>query len=308
MQFKVSIIGAGNVGATAAQRVAESQLGDVVLVDIVEGLPQGKALDLLESGPVKGTDARVEGANGYEATRDSTIVVITAGLPRKPGMSRDDLLFKNFAIIREVVTEVAQHSPEAILILVTNPLDAMAQVALKTSGFPKNRVVGMAGILDTARFRTFVAQELGVSVDSIQALVLGGHGDTMVPLTRYCTVAGVPIGNFLDPAAVDRIVQRTRSGGAEVVKLLKSGSAYYAPAAAVVEMVESILLDRKKVLPCAAYLEGEYGIDGIFAGVPIVLGRGGIEKILEIPLDPGEKQALENSAAAVRELVGKLKL
>ncbi len=308
MQFKVSVIGAGNVGATAAQRIAECRLADVVLVDIVEGLPQGKALDLLESGPVKGTDVRVEGANEYEATRDSTIVVITAGLARKPGMSRDDLLFKNFAIIRGVVAEVAKHSPEAILITVTNPLDAMAQVTLKTSGFPKNRVVGMAGILDTARFRTFVAQELGVSSDSIQALVLGGHGDTMVPLTRYCTVAGVPIGNFLDPAAVDRIVQRTRGGGAEVVKLLKSGSAYYAPAAAVVEMVESILLDRKKVLPCAAYLEGEYGIDGIFAGVPIVLGRGGIEKILEIPLDPGEKQALESSAASVRELVGKLKL
>lgn len=308
MRKKVTVVGAGHVGASAAQRIAEKQLADVVLVDIIEGLPQGKALDLLESGPVEGTDAFLQGSNSYDESAGSDIVVITAGLPRKPGMSRDDLLFKNFEIVQGVVKEIAKRSPDSILILVTNPLDAMAQVALKTSGFPKQRVVGMAGILDTARFRTFLAQEIGVSVASVQALVMGGHGDTMVPLTSYCNVAGVPIKHFLKPDALEAIVQRTRQGGGEIVKLLKTGSAYYAPGAAIVEMTESILLDRKKVLPCAAYLEGEYGIKGLFVGVPVILGSNGIEKVVEIPLTPDEKEALQKSAGAVQELVDKMKL
>jgi malate dehydrogenase len=308
MRNKVTVVGAGHVGASAAQRIAEKQIADVVLVDIIEGMPQGKALDLLESGPVEGTDAYLKGTNSYDDSAGSDIIVITAGLPRKPGMSRDDLLFKNFEIVDGVVKQVAKRSPEAILILVTNPLDAMAQVALKTSGFPKTRVVGMAGILDTARFRTFLAQEIGVSVDSVQALVMGGHGDTMVPLTSYCNVAGVPIKHFLKDDVLEAIVQRTRQGGAEIVKLLKTGSAYYAPGAAIVEMTESILLDRKKVLPCAAYLEGEYGITGLFVGVPVVLGRNGIEKVLEIPLTPDEKEALQKSAASVKGLIDTLKL
>jgi malate dehydrogenase len=306
MRNKVTIVGAGHVGASAAQRIAEKQLADVVLVDIIEGLPQGKALDLLESAPVEKTDAHLQGTNSYPDTAGSDIVVITAGLPRKPGMSRDDLLQKNREIVGGVVQEVARHSPESILIIVTNPLDAMAQLALRTSRFPKERVVGMAGILDTARFRTFIAAEVGVSVESVHALVLGGHGDTMVPLNRFCTVAGVPIGHFLSADAIDRIVDRTRKGGAEIVNLLKTGSAYYAPGAAIVEMTESILLDKKKVLPCAAFLEGEYGFEGIFLGVPVVLGRRGIERIVEIPLDPKEKEALAGSAAAVKGLVEKL--
>ncbi|MEE8112142.1 MAG: malate dehydrogenase [Acidobacteriota bacterium] len=308
MRNKVTIVGAGHVGASAAQRIAEKQLADVILVDIIEGVPQGKALDLLESAPVEKTDAHLLGTNTYSDTADSDIVVITAGLPRKPGMSRDDLLQKNRQIVEGVVKEVSQHSPESILIIVTNPLDAMAQLALRTSGFAKQRVVGMAGILDTARFRSFIAAEAGVSVESVQALVLGGHGDSMVPLTRYCTIAGVPIEHFLPAEAIDRVVQRTRNGGAEIVNLLKTGSAYYAPGAAIVEMVESILLDKNKVLPCAAYLEGEYGFEGIFLGVPVVLGNRGIERVVEIPLDPKETEALAGSAAAVKCLVGKLGL
>ncbi|MEE8184606.1 MAG: malate dehydrogenase [Acidobacteriota bacterium] len=308
MRNKVTIVGAGHVGASAAQRIAEKQLADVILVDIIEGVPQGKALDLLESAPVEKTDAHLLGTNTYSDTADSDIVVITAGLPRKPGMSRDDLLQKNRQIVEGVVKEVSQHSPESILIIVTNPLDAMAQLALRTSGFAKQRVVGMAGILDTARFRSFIAAEAGVSVESVQALVLGGHGDSMVPLTRYCTIAGVPIEHFLPAEAIDRVVQRTRNGGAEIVNLLKTGSAYYAPGAAIVEMVESILLDKKKVLPCAAYLEGEYGFEGIFLGVPVILGNRGIERVVEIPLEPKETEALAGSAAAVKSLVGKLGL
>lgn len=305
MRFKVTIVGAGNVGATAAQRVVEKGYADVVLVDIIEGVPQGKALDLMESGPVELYDSQITGANDYDGTRDSDIVVITAGLPRKPGMSRDDLLAKNYEIVSGVTREVATRSPNSILIVVSNPLDAMCQAAMKVSGFPRERVVGMAGILDSARFRAFIAMELDVSVENIQALVLGGHGDTMVPLPRFTTVAGVPITELMDDATIERLVQRTRDGGAEIVKLLKTGSAYYAPAAAVTEMVDSILMDRKKILPCAACLQGEYGLDGLFVGVPVKLGSKGIEQIIELPLDDGEKDALNRSAAAVRELVGK---
>jgi malate dehydrogenase len=303
---KVTVVGAGNVGATTAQYIVERELADVVLTDVVDGLPQGKALDLLEAGPVHRYDCRITGANDYEPTAGSDIIVITAGLARKPGMSRDDLLLKNAEIVGGVVTETTRRSPTAILIVVTNPLDAMAQLALRRSGFPKQRVIGMAGVLDSARFRTFIAQELDVSVENVTAFVLGGHGDTMVPLPRYSTVAGIPITELLPKDRLDALVTRTANGGAEIVGLLKTGSAYYAPAASVVEMVESILKDKKKVLPCTAYLEGEYGVKGLFVGVPVKLGRRGIEQILQITLSPAESAALGRSAAAVRELTDKL--
>src|SRR6201995_3596765 len=289
MRKKVSIVGAGNVGATAAHWIAAKELADVVLVDVVEGVPQGKALDLLEAMPIEKRDVHVIGANDYSATANSDIVVITAGIPRKPGMSRDDLLHTNFKIMSEVVQKVVAQSPECILIIVSNPLDAMAQAAFRQAGFNRERVIGMAGILDSARFRTFIAEELNVSVENVTAFVLGGHGDTMVPLARYSTVAGIPITELIEPARLELLIQRTRDGGAEIVKYLKTGSAYYAPSAATVEMVESILTDQKKVLPCAAYLEGEYGYNDLFVGVPVKLGAGGVEKIYELKLQPDEK-------------------
>jgi malate dehydrogenase len=303
---KVTVIGAGNVGATTAQRIIETGLADVVLVDIVEGMPQGKALDLAEAAPVVGYDVRVTGTNDYADTAGSKIIVVTSGLARQPGMSRDDLLAKNVAIVSSVVSQAAAVSPDAILIIVTNPLDAMCHVAMRASGFPRERVIGMAGVLDSARFRYFIADELDVSVRDVRAFVLGGHGDTMVPLPRYSTVGGVPITELIPAERIAEIVDRTRNGGAEVVALLKSGSAYYAPAASVVEMVEAILLDRRRILPCAAYLQGEYGIDGLFVGVPVVLGAEGMEKVVEITLEPDERAALDHSAAAVRELLEKL--
>jgi malate dehydrogenase len=303
---KVTVIGAGNVGATTAQRIAEAGLADVLLIDIVEGLPQGKGLDLAEAAPVVGHDARIVGTNDYADTAGSDIVVVTSGLARQPGMSRDDLLAKNAGIVRAVVSEAAKHSPDAILIIVTNPLDAMCHVALTASGFPRERVLGMAGVLDSARFRTFIAQELGVSVADTHAFVLGGHGDTMVPLSRYSTVAGVPITELLPADRVKAIEERTANGGAEVVALLKTGSAFYAPAASTFEMVESILLDRKRVLPCAVLLKGEFGTNDLFVGVPVVLGAGGMEKVFEIELTPDEQAAFDKSAAAVKELVAKL--
>ncbi|HKB07472.1 MAG TPA: malate dehydrogenase [Candidatus Polarisedimenticolia bacterium] len=308
MRRKVSIIGAGNVGASAAERIALKRLADVVMVDIVEGLPQGKALDLNEAGPVDGYDFRLTGSNGFEPTRDSDVVVITSGLPRKPGMSRDDLLQKNFEIVKGVTEQVARHSPRAVLIVVSNPLDAMAHTALKASGFPRERVLGMAGVLDSARMRFFIAEALNVSVGSTHAFVLGGHGDTMVPLPRYSTVAGIPITELLPKQAIDAIVQRTRDGGIEVVNLLKSGSAYYAPASSIVQMVEAILLDTHAILPCAAYLNGEYGYRDLFLGVPARLGAKGLESVIEIKLTAEEKAALDRSAEAVRELVSKLKI
>jgi len=304
MRKKVTVVGAGNVGANCALRIADKELADVVLVDVIEGVPQGKGLDLLQSGPVQGYDVMVTGANDYEPTADSDIVVITAGLARKPGMSRDDLLMANFDIVRQATEQAVKYSPNCILILVTNPLDAMCWTAFKVSKFSKNRVIGMAGILDTARFRTFIAQEIGVSVESITALVLGGHGDTMVPIVRLSSVSGIPLTELMDQATIDRLVTRTRNGGAEIVKYLKTGSAYYAPSAATVEMVESILKDKKKVLPCAAYLEGEYGVNGLFVGVPVKLGAGGIEKVYEVKLAAEEKAMLDKSAAAVQELIG----
>jgi malate dehydrogenase len=303
MRQKITVVGAGHVGATTAQRLAERDYADLVLVDIVEGLPQGKSLDLNQAGPVVGYEPNMIGTNGYEETSGSDIVVITSGLPRKPGMSRDDLLAANKEIVAEVTKEVAGRSPDAIIICVTNPLDAMCHVTLEASEFPRQRVVGMAGILDSARFRTFLAWELGVSVRDVTGFVLGGHGDTMVPVTSYTNVAGVPVSQRIDKMRLDEIVQRTRDGGAEVVKLLKAGSAYYAPAAAVAEMIDSILLDQKRVLPCAAYCDGEYGIEGLFVGVPVKLGREGVEEILEIDLSDEEKQDLQRSAGAVRELV-----
>ncbi|MBI1893246.1 MAG: malate dehydrogenase [Candidatus Rokubacteria bacterium] len=308
MRPKVTVVGAGNVGATVAQYVVEKGLADVVLTDVIEGLPQGKALDLLQAGPVQRYDCHLVGSNDYKDTTDSDIVVITAGLARKPGMSRDDLLFKNAEIIKGVVEQVVRYSPNAILIVVTNPLDAMAQLAFRVSGFPKHRVIGMAGILDSARFRAFIAQELGVSVENVTAFVLGGHGDTMVPLPRYSTVAGIPITELLPKERIVALVERTANGGAEIVSLLKAGSAFYAPGASATEMVEAILRDKKKILPCAAYLEGEYGINGLFVGVPVKLGRRGIEQIVEIKLTPDEAAALRKSAHAVKELVDKLKL
>jgi malate dehydrogenase len=300
---KVTVVGAGNVGGTTAQRLAERNYADVVLVDIVEGLPQGKALDILESGPVIGFDSSVIGTNGYEETAGSDIVVITSGSPRKPGMSRDDLLRTNQNIVQSVTEEVVKHSPQAILVMVANPLDAMCHVAFEVSGFPRERVVGMAGILDTARYRTFIAQELGVSMRDVFALVLGGHGDTMVPLPSMATAGGVAITELLSQDRVETIVDRTRNGGAEIVQLLQSGSAFYAPSAAIVEMVDSILLDQKRILPCAAYLQGEYGIDDLFVGVPIKLGASGVEEIVELELQENELEDLKNSAGAVRELV-----
>ena len=303
MRKKVTVVGAGNVGASCALKIAGKELADVVLVDVVEGVPQGKGLDLAQSGPVEGYDVTITGANDYEPTANSDVVVITAGFPRKPGMSRDDLLMKNYEIVREAAEKAAKHSPNAILIIVTNPLDAMCWTAFKVSGFSRNRVIGMAGVLDTARYRTFLGMELGVSVESIQALVLGGHGDTMVPLVRLTSVAGIPLTELLPQERIDAIVQRTRDGGAEIVKYLKTGSAYYAPAASSVEMVESILKDKKKVLPCAAYLQGEYGYDGLFVGVPVKLGSQGVEKIYEVQLTPEEKAMLDKSAGAVRELI-----
>lgn len=303
MRKKVTVVGAGNVGANCAVRIADKNLADVVLVDVVEGVPQGKGLDILEAGPVEGYDVMVSGANDYEPTANSDIVVITAGFPRKPGMSRDDLLMANYEVVRTATESAVKYSPNAILILVTNPLDAMCWTAQRVSGFSRNRVIGMAGVLDTARYRTFIAQELGVSVENVTALVLGGHGDTMVPIVRLTTVGGIPLTELLDQPTIDRLVQRTRDGGAEIVKYLKTGSAYYAPSAATVEMVESILLDRKKVLPCAALLEGEYGVSGLFVGVPVKLGTTGIEKIYEVQLTDAEKQALDKSASAVKELI-----
>ncbi len=307
MRNKITVVGAGNVGANCALRIAEKDLADVVLVDVVEGVPQGKGLDLLESGPVQGYDVTITGANDYAPTADSDIVIITAGFPRKPGMSRDDLLIANYEIVRSATEEAVKFSPNSILILVTNPLDAMAQAALWVSKFNRERVVGMAGVLDSARFRTFIAQELGVSVDNVTAVVLGGHGDTMVPVVRLSNVSGIPLTELMDQATIDRIVDRTRNGGAEIVKYLKTGSAYYAPSAAAVEMAESILRDKKKVLPCAAYLEGEYGISGLFVGVPCKLGSRGIEKIYELKLTAEEQAGLQKSAAAVQELVDVLK-
>ncbi|MBI3751823.1 MAG: malate dehydrogenase [Chloroflexi bacterium] len=300
---KVTVVGAGNVGATAAQRIAEAGLADVILIDIVEGLPQGKGLDLAEAAPVVPHDAHVIGTNDYADTAGSDIVVVTSGIARKPGMSRDELLATNAGIVWSVVKAAVQHSPDAILVIVTNPLDAMCHVAMEASGFPRERVIGMAGVLDSARFRAFIAMELGVSVEDTHAFVLGGHGDTMVPLPRYSTVAGIPITELMTPERVQALVQRTAGGGAEIVALLKTGSAYYAPAAATFEMVESILKDRKRVLPCATYLQGEYGADGLFVGVPVVLGARGMERVIQIKLSADEQAAFDRSAAAVRELV-----
>jgi malate dehydrogenase len=299
----VTVIGAGNVGASVAQRVAEAGLADVTLVDIVDGLPQGKALDLAEAAPIVGHDMKITGTNDYADTAGSDVIVVTSGLPRTPGMSRDDLLAKNAGIVRSVVQQAAQHSPGAILIIVTNPLDAMCHVALEASAFSPERVIGMAGVLDSARFRSFIAQELGVSVTSTHAFVLGGHGDTMVPLPRYSTAGGVPITELLEPDRIEALVARTRNGGAEVVALLKTGSAFYAPAASVAQMVDSILNDRNEVLPCAAYLQGPYGVDGLFVGVPVKLGRSGITQVIEIELTGVERTAFDSSIAAVRELV-----
>jgi malate dehydrogenase len=302
MDKKVTVVGAGNVGATAAQRLAEKALCDVVLVDIIEGVPQGKALDLMEAAPIEKHDAHLIGTNSYEPSAGSDIVIITAGIPRKPGMSRDDLIGTNAGIVGKVTEQVAKYSPNAILIIVSNPLDAMCHVAFSASGFPKQRVMGMAGVLDSARFRAFIAMELNVSVENTHAFVLGGHGDTMVPLPRYSTVAGIPITELMPAERIAALVERTANGGAEIVKLLKTGSAFYAPASAAVEMTESILKDRKKILPCAAYLQGEYGINDLFIGVPVKLGAQGIEQIIEIKLTAEEQAALNRSAAAVAEL------
>jgi malate dehydrogenase len=303
MRKKVTVVGSGNVGATAAHWIAAAELADVTLIDIIEGVPEGKGLDLLEAMPIAKRDSYVVGTENYADTANSDIVVITAGVPRKPGMSRDDLLNINYKIMQDVVGKVVQYSRDCILIIVSNPLDAMAQAAYKMSGFSRNRVIGMAGVLDSARFRAFIAQELKVSVENVTAFVLGGHGDTMVPLPRYSGVAGIPLPELMDKATIDRLVQRTRDGGAEIVKYLKTGSAYYAPSAAVMEMVEAIIKDKKKILPCAAYLEGEYGINGLFVGVPCKLGARGIEDVIQIRLTPEEQAALDKSAGAVKELV-----
>ena len=300
---KISIIGAGNVGATAAQWIASKELGDVVLLDIVEGMPQGKALDLLESSPIEYFDVDVKGTTNYEDTKDSDIVVITSGVARKPGMSRDDLISINTKIVKEVTQNVAKHSPNSIIIVVTNPLDAMVYVASEMSNFPKNKVIGMAGILDSTRFRTFIAKELDVSVEDVDAMVLGGHGDTMVPLPRYSTVNGIPITELMENEKIDQMVKRTRDGGAEIVNLLKTGSAYYAPSAAVAEMVESILKDKKRILPCAAYCGSEYGVGGYFVGVPVKLGRNGFEKVIELKLSDEEKEMFAKSVEHVKNLV-----
>lgn len=301
---KVTVVGAGNVGATTAQRLADAEIADVVMIDILEGVPQGKGLDMMEACPVSGSDVNVVGTNDYKDTAGSDIVVITAGLPRKAGMSRDDLLKKNYEIVKAVTEQVAKNSPDAILIVVSNPLDAMVQTAYKVSGFPKERVMGMAGVLDSSRMRTFIAMELNVSVDNIHAFVLGGHGDDMVPLPRYSTVAGIPLPDLLAEDKIEAIVNRTRKGGGEIVGLLKTGSAYYAPSASILEMVDAILKDKKKILPTAAYLEGEYGINGLYMGIPCKLGSRGIEEIIEIHLTNDERTALQKSAASVQELVG----
>ncbi len=300
MRKKVTIVGAGHVGATLAQRIAETELADAVLVDVMEGVPQGKGLDLLEAGPVLGYDSKVTGTNSYDETGDSDIIVITAGLARKPGMSRDDLLAANVDIVRKVAQETSRRSANAIMIVVTNPMDVMAYVAMKASGFPRERVIGMGGVLDAARFRTFIALELGVSVENTHAFVLGGHGDTMVPLPRYSTVAGIPITELMHGDQIKRLVERTRNGGAEIVALLKTGSAYYAPSAATLEMIESVLLDKKKILPCSAYLDGEYGVKGLFSGVPIKLGAKGVEQVVEVTLSAAENEAFMRSVDAVR--------
>jgi malate dehydrogenase len=307
MYQKVTVVGAGHVGATAAQRLAEKELCDVVLIDVIEGIPQGKALDLTEAAPIEKHDSHLAGSNVYEESKGSDIVIITAGIPRKPGMSRDDLISTNAAIVKSVTQEVVKWSPDAVLIIVSNPLDAMCHIAYETSGFPKHRVMGMAGVLDSARFRAFISMELNVSVENTHAFVLGGHGDTMVPLPRFSTVAGIPITELLSKKQIDALVERTRKGGAEIVSLLKTGSAYYAPASAAVEMAESILKDKKKILPCAAYLEGEYGINGLFIGVPVKLGLEGIEEVIQITLSDEEQAALNKSADAVKELVESLK-
>jgi malate dehydrogenase len=307
MRKKITVVGGGNVGASCAVNLAYKELGDVVLVDVVEGVPQGKALDMLQMGPVEGYDVRITGANDYAPTADSDVVVITAGLARKPGMSRDDLLLANHAVVTSVSEQIAKYSPNCIIVLVTNPLDAMCWSAFKASKFPKQRVIGMAGVLDSARFRTFIAQELDVSVENVTAVVMGGHGDTMVPVVRLSGVSGIPLTELIAPDKLAAIVDRTRNGGAEIVKYLKTGSAYYAPSASAVEMVESILKDKKKVLPCAAYLEGEYGINGLFVGVPVKLGAKGIEQIYQIKLTEEEKGMLAKSAASVQELVDILK-
>ena len=304
---KIALIGAGQIGGTLAHLIGLKELGDAVMFDIAEGIPQGKALDLLQSGPVQGYDVMLTGANDYEPTANSDIAIITAGFPRKPGMSRDDLLMANYEVVRTATEQVAKYSPNCILIVVTNPLDAMAQAAFGVSKFSKNRVVGMAGVLDSARFRTFIAAELKVSVENVTGVVMGGHGDTMVPLVRLSNVAGIPLTELMDQATIDRIVDRTRNGGAEIVKYLKTGSAYYAPSAAAVEMAESILKDKKKVLPCAAYLEGEYGINGLFVGVPVKLGARGIEHIYQVKLTAEEQAMLQKSADAVKELVDVIK-
>jgi malate dehydrogenase len=308
MRKKITVIGAGHVGEVTAFKIAEKELGDVVLLDIIEDMPIGKGLDIREGGPVGKYDSAIIGTNSYADTADSDIVVITAGKPRTPGMSRDELVDSNVKIVKPVTEEVIKHSPNAILLIVCNPLDAMAYTAFKVSGFPKNRVFGMAGILDTTRFRTFLAMEINVSVESIQALVLGGHGDTMVPIARYTTVSGIPVSHFIPQDRLDAIIDRTRKGGGEIVKYLKTGSAYYAPSLAVAEMVESIVKDKKKILPCAAYLEGEYGINGIYFGVPIKLGANGVEEIIEIDLTDEEKEMIKNSEAAVRTVIDLLKL
>lgn len=304
MRKKITVVGAGMVGATLGQRIAERDYADVALVDVIPNMPMGKALDLLEAGPILGYDSLVIGSNGYAETAGSDIVVITSGLPRKPGMSRDDLLRKNQEIVTGVVQQVVEQSPNCIIIIVTNPLDAMAQLAYKVSGFPRERVMGMAGVLDTARFRTFIAQELGVSVRDVSAYVLGGHGDTMVPLVRFTTVAGVPVSKLIPAERLAQIVQRTRDGGAEIVNLLGSGSAFYAPSAAVAQMIDSIVLDKKMILPCAVYLQGEYGIKDLFVGVPAKLGARGVEEVIQIELTSDERAALQKSADAVQELVG----
>lgn len=306
MRRKVTVIGAGNVGATAAQRIVEKELGDVVLVDVVDGVPQGKGLDMFQSGAVEGFDMKIVGSNGYEETADSDLCIMTAGLPRKPGMSRDDLLKTNEAIVADCIGKVTRYSRDLTIIVVTNPLDAMCEVARRVSKLPKNKVIGMAGILDSARMRAFISMELNVAMSNVHATVLGGHGDTMVPLPRYSTVAGVPITELLPAERVEAIVKRTADGGAEIVKLLKTGSAYYAPSAAAVEMADAIFNDKKKILPCAAYLEGEYDIHGLYVGVPVVLGKDGIEKVIQLNLTPEEHAALKKSAESVAELCGKL--
>ncbi|MFP4083000.1 MAG: malate dehydrogenase [Candidatus Aminicenantes bacterium] len=308
MRKKITVVGAGHVGEVTAFKIAEKELGDVVLLDVIEDMPIGKGLDMLEGGPVGKYDTRISGTNSYADTANSDIAVITAGVPRKPGMSRDELVGTNFGIVKSVTEKLIEYSPQAILLVVSNPLDAMVYTAFKVSGFPKNRVFGMAGILDTTRFRSFISMELNVSVESIQALVLGGHGDTMVPIARYTTIAGIPLSHFIPHDRIEAIIERTRKGGGEIVKYLKTGSAYYAPSLAVAEMVESVIKDKKKILPCAAYLEGEYGINNLYFGVPIKLGANGVEDIIEIELTDEEKEAIKKSEAAVRNVVNTLKL